>query len=835
MATAFFAALALLSLFASALTAQETNSTNFVSATNASADLAKQAAEEDLPQVSAAVLRTQIQQEQDPAKRMDLTRRLVVLLVNGGRCEEALAVSTTVDVGEDSTLAYWKGMALLGTGDTASAKEIFSSLLSQKSAVEGVSSDQITLALARALRGTKETEEALKLLDTVPANSSVAEDIVLEKGIDLLALGRTEECLKFLQGFSPASDEGKAMSIYLKALVNWRLGNFDEAKKLFLSIPPVSPWCSAASTLGGALCLGASGTTGTSVNPAKVQQGIDLLEKHLDQVDDDPLLEDQFRLLDQLYGNAATPDTTMLKKWADDSSHPTRAQLALFYQAKGELRLKHPEGGETLMDSLIRKSPDAPIADLAREKLCASRLQRGLTQDALGWSADRPAAPAAIRAKLAYLRGLALASLGKSEEAKRAFQLAASLDPTLAQNAHFNRTVLVATTDKGSLDTSAAAQSIVAMNEGLPSEEMEFQIALDLARRGDPKGVALMGRVADISSEASLKSRARLAAAEWNMKSGRKDVADADFAKAVHENSGDPEREEYLNVFLKDTGKKSDAPGVIAAARSFLQAHPDSGFNPEVRLKLAEALLASGDVQAARVEFEQLAYSGAGTEIGRRALFLAAQSAARSMDPASLDDSLMLLERVAENGNNDQLVWQARLQQGALKNAQNLPLEAIAIYDKILAASGPGSPDVELRAAAMMAKADTLHQLATKEPNQDREALKIWSQLAADRSMPLRLRNQSLCKSGIILEKLGEADAALAAYYQSFKNPRGSEPEQLWHDKAAFEAGQLLESRKQWNDAVTLYGQIVAEGGPRAEEAKARLSKLRLENFLWEN
>jgi len=818
MVEAIFAALILFCLGSLPMRAQ---------VTNASPDLAKQAADEQLPQVSAAVLRTQIQQEQDKGKRIVLTRRLVALLISGGRFDEALAVSTTADAGKDPTLAYWKAEALLGTGDASGAAGLFSSLIQQKSTVEGITTDQITLGLARALREEKKPEEALNLLNEVPPDSLIFEEVVLEKGIDLLALGRGEECLKLLQGFAPASDEGKAMAVYLKALANWRLGNFDEAKKCFLAIPPVSPWCSAASTLGGALCYSASG---------KPQLGIDLLEKHLDQIDDDPLLNEQFRLLDQLYTTAATPYSTMLKKWSDDSAHQTRARLALFYQAKQEFRLKHLEGAETLLDSLIRKYSDDPLADRARVLLCASRLQRGLTQDALGWSIDRPSATSEIRAKLAYLRGLAQAASGKEEEAKTSFESAASLDPSLTQNALFNKTVLVATTDKGSLDTSTAARSIVELNAGVPSEEMEFQIALDLVRRGDPKGIVLMGQVADHSTDPSIKSRARLAAAEWNMKSGKGDVADQDFAKAVHENSGDPEREEYLNVFLKDTGRKADVPGVILAARAFLQAHPDSRFNPEVRLKLAEALLASGDVQAARVEFEQLAAAGSGTEIGRRALFLAAQSAARAMDPTSLDDSLMLLERVVENGNNDQLVWQARLQQGALKNAQNLPLEASAIYDSILSATnGTGGPDAELRAAAMMAKADTLHQLASTDPSQERAALTIWQQLAADPGMPLRWRNQALCKNAMILEKLGEGDAALAAYYQAFKNPRANEPEQLWHDKAAFEAGQLLESRKQWNDAVALYAQLVAEGGPRAGEAKARLSKLRLENFLWEN
>jgi hypothetical protein len=134
-----------------------------------------------------------------------------------------------------------------------------------------------------------------------------------------------------------------------------------------------------------------------------------------------------------------------------------------------------------------------------------------------------------------------------------------------------------------------------------------------------------------------------------------------------------------------------------------------------------------------------------------------------------------------------------------------------------------------------MAKADTLHQLAVTDPSRDAEAVKTWQLLASDPKMPLRWRNQALCKSALILAKTGQEDAALAAYYQAFKNDRSAEPEQLWHDKAAFEAARLLEGRKQWNDAVALYDQIVAEGGPRAEEAKARLSKLRLENFLWEN
>ena len=791
------------------------------------------ASSENLPRVSAALLRTQIQQEQDPAKRLDLSRRLVTLLVSTGRYEEALAVVSTMDVSKDPALTYWKGLALLGEGDEASlrsAAEILSSL--GQTPVPGISSDQVTLSLARALRGSRKPADALALLEKLPADSPCAEDIALEKAADLLALGRGEEALKLLQATTFVTPEGKAARVYFKALVAWSGGDVAEARKLFASVPPVTPWISSSAVIGGALCCSSS---------AKYLQGIDMLEKRIDAANEVPMLQEEFALLDQLYAAAGTPQTGTLTRWSEDSSKPARARLAAYYRALGELRLKHNEAAEALLAAFTKAYPDDPLADQASLRLAGSKLQRGLAGDALAAAADRPSAPAPLQAKLAYLRGLAEVSLKKPGEAAKEFQTALELDHSLATNALFNQAVVIASTERGRLDVSKVAQALVALNSGLPSQEMQFQIALDLARRGQASGLAMIQQVAEQSGDAALKSRARLAAAELNMKSGKEEAAIKDLAKAVHENAGEPEREDYLNVFLKDTGRRSDNAGVIAAARDFLKAHPDSRFVPELRLKLAESLLSSGDVQGARVEFEQLGFSGTGSESGRRALFLAAQSAARAMDPASIDDSLMLLERVAGSDANDQLGWQARLQEGALKNAQNLPLEALAIYDRIIsfqqtpATQGTPVPDPDIRAAALMAKADTLHQLAGTDSAHDAEAIRTWQQLASDPKMPLRWRNQALCKSAFILAKTGQEDAALSSYYEAFKNSREGEPEQLWHDKAAFEAARLMESRKQWNDAVALYGQIIAEGGPRAEEAKARLSKLRLENFLWEN
>lgn len=280
-----------------------------------------------------------------------------------------------------------------------------------------------------------------------------------------------------------------------------------------------------------------------------------------------------------------------------------------------------------------------------------------------------------------------------------------------------------------------------------------------------------------------------------------------------------------------DHGDQASTTEIIKKARAFLIAHPKSSFANEVRMKLGEALLRKGLVRDARIELESVGHAESNSELGRQALLLAAQAAAHSMDAKSIDDAVMILEQVAQSNKGSYDAWQARLEQAALKNAQGLPLEAIAIDDQIVAAADVPS---ELRYAAQMAKGDTLSGLGNKDANNYRAAIATWRALADIPAIPPRWRNQALCKIGLIEEKLGEKDVALATYYEAMKTPRLQEPEQLWHDKAAFEAARLLEERHQWNEAIQLYQQIITEGGPCVAEAKARVSKLRLENFLWE-
>ena len=58
--------------------------------------------------------------------------------------------------------------------------------------------------------------------------------------------------------------------------------------------------------------------------------------------------------------------------------------------------------------------------------------------------------------------------------------------------------------------------------------------------------------------------------------------------------------------------------------------------------------------------------------------------------------------------------------------------------------------------------------------------------------------------------------------------------EYFWFYKAGFDACRLSEAREQWKSAIAIYQKMAAIDGPRTEEARARLTQLRLEHFIWE-
>jgi hypothetical protein len=85
------------------------------------------------------------------------------------------------------------------------------------------------------------------------------------------------------------------------------------------------------------------------------------------------------------------------------------------------------------------------------------------------------------------------------------------------------------------------------------------------------------------------------------------------------------------------------------------------------------------------------------------------------------------------------------------------------------------------------------------------------------------------------LEKKSDRANALATFYKILEEDARPDRrrELFWYYKAGFNAARLLEEDSKWESAAAIYEKLAAAGGSRSEEAKGRLTNLRLEHFLW--
>ena len=146
------------------------------------------------------------------------------------------------------------------------------------------------------------------------------------------------------------------------------------------------------------------------------------------------------------------------------------------------------------------------------------------------------------------------------------------------------------------------------------------------------------------------------------------------------------------------------------------------------------------------------------------------------------------------------------------------------------------NPDPELRYAVIVEKGDTLFAQGAQDPENYKIAIAAWRQISERSRMRRRFGAiRPLPKMGAAYEKLGKYDAALDCYYGVFSEGQKAGPEFFWFYRAGFDAGRLLESQRLWKEAIAVYEKIGSVDGPRAEEARERVNRLRLENFIWDS
>jgi hypothetical protein len=247
-------------------------------------------------------------------------------------------------------------------------------------------------------------------------------------------------------------------------------------------------------------------------------------------------------------------------------------------------------------------------------------------------------------------------------------------------------------------------------------------------------------------------------------------------------------------------------------------------------MKLAEAYFRRQDFANAQTQFELLAQQKPDAPLAEKALFFAARSAMSSMGAGALDHALALLDQVVKL--NGDLKWAARNEEAAIERRLGKNREAQALYDEVLKNDSKPAE----RREAICGKGDIFYELGATDRENYRRAIELYERLATESGVPPHWRNQAEFKKGKALEKLNDKPAALTTYYGVVEQGTRADRQRefFWFYKAGFNAAHLLEEANDWKSAVAVYRKLGAVGGTRSDEAKARLTQLRLEHFLWE-
>ncbi|MGB7794572.1 MAG: tetratricopeptide repeat protein [Terrimicrobiaceae bacterium] len=764
---------------------------------------ARQALDDGLPQVAIYRLRQALGKKLPKEDQTTAEMLLAQALFAAGRYDENASLLGKMASGAESR--FWLAQTYAALGKPAKALPLYQALSRETgfAAQAAVGAAKMLVALGRV----SEAAEALStFLEGNPSSSEAALELA-EIRLKAGDASGTINVLSSVEGFSPKQQQ---RATYLIARSLLESGKAADAEHKLKTIKDPPAWLAADIAVALAECR---------LQQDDVGEADKIMETFIEENSRLPGLPMAFAALDRVYAHEGAASSAELRRWAADPRNSQRAALALFYLGRNELRSSKAEKSRQLFSEFLEKYPSHFLASSARAELAASQIAAGRAQEAL------KTAQAGQGFRNSFVLGQAQAALGRYEDAAASFLQAAGASE------------LEAAALENSAVCSLLAGLPAAENEALrrlgkrsdfaPTlERVRFFEAMRQAKRsrGTPD---LLRKIAD--SDSSYAPRARLALAEWTyLKSSAQD-AQAELRRVSTSDPSTKERSDYLAIFLGDKADRESEAETARLAEAFLADYPVSPFEAEVRMKLGELLYRKGDYLGARGQFGIIVEKFSDSPLAEKALFLTAQAMARSLEPSDMEEAIGIFEQVAKSGGP--LSLRARLGQASLLNALKRPKEALGVLDGVL----ESKPDPEIRYAVLLEKGDTLFAQGSQEADNYRSAIAAWKQVSDDPAAPKIWSNQAFAKMGAAYEKLGNYDAALDAYYAAFSEGQKGGPEYFWYYKAGFDAGRLLESQKLWKEAIAVYEKIGSVDGPRAEEARERVNRLRLENFIWEN
>jgi TolA-binding protein len=759
------------------------------------------------------------------ADRAETARVLLArCLIETQKTEEAAKVLENAR-GPEAT--FLKAQGALRSRRYREAADYFSELTGTPSRF----SAEARLGLADSQKAAGELETALKTLAPLIADDQSADPRATLMAAEIyLSQSNVSEAEKLVSGLKSNSPKVQVEKSCLQGEIALKQGRLEEAADAFRAVLE-----KPEDRTFRIVTVARLGLAKVLVRKQEYEEAETELEKLISDQPRSPVIGDLFQNLFEIYSRENNPETSELVHWAAENqatAGPDRPAYALYYLVRLQIQQGLTTEAAQNCNKLVERFPDHPATVDACLALGYQQIDAGHFDNAIKQLENllehSPGLPGEDRFRIDFLLGETHYIRGNISAAQDIFHNLSMKFGYGRQRTLFNWAVC--SLQLG--DRSAFQQAFRELEAYKPHEDLVGDLLFD-------KGL-LEAKSENASADETLReflkqfpnhpqaAQAYLVQAEVRMNEQPPDLSGARGALSAVAAVGDSQIEEKtdrLKFFVAASDPSQNARSVQALAQDYLQKYPDSPAKAEVRLKLGELYFKENDFPNAQTQFELVREESSDSPLVESALFLAGEAARKMLNSASLDRAISLFEDVYKLGGP--LRFRARLEEATTMRQTKHEREAIVLLDDLLAQS----PSTDIRYEALDGKGECLFTLAANDPKMYEQAINAFDTLLSSEGLPAEWKQQALYQKGKCFEKLGKMDDALSNYYDVLAVEGGSD--QLWFFRAGFDAAQILEDRHSWSSAAGVYEKLANTRGARSEEARNRLTRLRLEHFLW--
>jgi TolA-binding protein/thioredoxin-like negative regulator of GroEL len=779
---------------------------------------------EGVPEVALVRLQALLNNNLPEAEWHAVVEKLAEAQIAARQPENTLVLLADSRVRELSWAKFWRAQAFASLDRWGEALPLYEQLAYEEGSPFRTAA---IFGAAEMLRALGRRDEALKKFTPLIHDKEWATRAQLRAAELYIETGDAAGARRLLEEMEPASVAERRERRVLRGRLELMQRRPERAIGIFQGLLK-RPEGAAHSTLIAAVF----GVAEAQVQLKTPEVADDVIELFIDRHPADPDLPLLFARLDELYREEHKPSRNELERWVRSPEQPRRT-FARWYLARFEIRAGRRERARQLFTDLSHTGVKSQAIAPALLEFAKFEVEDKHFDEAIAILNDaRSFHPTpSLLTQIDFLSARAHYLARRFGRASTDFEQIARSGSPWAKVALFNASTgwlqlgdhTRFLTDYGDLEKLGGDEEARA--------DLRLEEGLVQAAKGDEKAAKSLQQFIHDFPKNPRVSEALVSLAElaFHASPPRLDEARKYLTRAAESpTAAAAERGDYLDIWVEESSGGDEAK-VIELAKRFLEQHGNSPFAPEVRMKLAELYYRRQDFANAQTQFELIAQQTPGNSLGEQALFFAAESAMSSMGEHSLDRAIVLFDQVVRQ--NGALRWAARIEQAVIERKLGKPKDALALYDEVLKSDAGSSEKRE----ALCAKGDIFFEMGTTDPNNYQRAIEIYDQLASDKDEPIHWRNQALFKKGLCLEKKSERANALATFYKILEGDTRPDRrrELFWYYKAGFNAARLLEEDSKWESAAAIYEKLAAVGGSRSEEAKARLTNLRLEHFLW--